>query len=663
MEALKDRSFDNTLTGAQQISAEFIQYKTGKKAEYSAKKPEIERIYSSIGVLLKRHKRPEFHPPSGLAIADIAELWTVLEEEERKKEHDIRVELSRQEKLYLLVRRFQSEAEDLELWINEKELYLNQKEHIESLFKAQFATKQFEAYSEEFKAREPRLQGILVIKEEIISLNYNQSDSVADRTATLASRWDNLRTAAEGNVQISTRLICEGKSQRLQQDLQVQQKKENLRLDFASQAKEYISWVKEATEQIGNYNFGYSLEHVIAHKTDLEGATAVIKSQDNEKIDSINHVWQELQQNGVTSNSHTSLSIQDIETSHSQLQQALGAREEAYARELQKHTLYEEKRKEFAGLAQSFVEFLSNQRTTIEHISGEPQDRINSIRQQYQEGEPAKQQLQALSVLATEMVSLGTRYALLTIPGIYGNKHTQYTLPGLKSRNIQLNNHIVSLITALMEEKEMSERIHTQEAELAQKEKIENMILQFSRLAGDFIQYIEVGEEILQEPINVDSVEEAEKLIHEYNEWSKHNDQRSVQHEQLVELANKMTAENITDFSGVTIEEITNKWSAVNTSSADRRQALEREEKVQKSNDTLRREFSEKANSFYAWLLAQKDTLEAAKGELTEQLNAVQAQHTKFDREGTEQLHSLEDVNKKAESVGITNFKYLCRRV
>ncbi len=102
---LQVRDFDNTLQGAIARSDEFTRYKTGPKAEHSARVlPEVRRLYASIDTLLKKNKRPDFVPSAGLSLADIDQFWQQLEEEERRKDEDVRKELDRQEKLATLVR-------------------------------------------------------------------------------------------------------------------------------------------------------------------------------------------------------------------------------------------------------------------------------------------------------------------------------------------------------------------------------------------------------------------------------------------------------------------------------------------------------------------------------------------------------------------------------
>lgn len=72
---------------------------------------------------------------------------------------------------------------------------------------------------------------------------------------------------------------------------------------------------------------------------------------------------------------------------------------------------------------------------------------------------------------------------------------------------------------------------------------------------ASLLQFIENGDEIIGDPINVDSIEDAEKLFNEYNSWSTLIPSKKAEHESLVALAQQMKQENINDFSGKSIKE------------------------------------------------------------------------------------------------------------
>jgi len=219
--SLKERGFDNTFEGAQSKSDEFQHYKTGPKAETAAKRPELERLFTSISTLLNKSHRPEFNPPVGYSLQDIDTQWKALEEQERKKEEDLALELSRQEKLRLLVRRFNSEAEELETWASEKAKYVALREEITTLFKASFSIKLFEAYAADYNSRQPRLKALEDLKDQIVSDNYRDTNTIVTRFNELNKKFQALASEAAA------------KDQYLQAQLDEQQKNENLRFEFA----------------------------------------------------------------------------------------------------------------------------------------------------------------------------------------------------------------------------------------------------------------------------------------------------------------------------------------------------------------------------------------------------------------------------------------------
>lgn len=119
------------------------------------------------------------------------------------------------------------------------------------------------------------------------------------------------------------------------------------------------------------------------------------------------------------------------------------------------------------------------------------------------------------------------------------------------------------LIAGLTEEKEMQERIKAQEAELAEQEKRENMIIEFSNKATALNQWMENAEESASEDINANYVEDVERLVAEFDVVLKERDEKQSDYDNLAALAQKMTEAKITDFSGITMDDITQKWNAL----------------------------------------------------------------------------------------------------
>jgi Ca2+-binding EF-hand superfamily protein len=242
--------------------------------------------------------------------------------------------------------------------------------------------------------------------------------------------------------------------------------------------------------------------------------------------------------------------------------------------------------------------------------------------------------------------------------GIYNNPHTVHTLPSVNSKNNQQNVYVKNLIAAATEEQELAERIKQQESDLAEKEKIENMIIEFSKKSRELNAFLESAEEFLGDPITATSIQDAEKLISEFNQFETQFQSRGNDHTELVAHANSMKEANITDFSGTTIEDITAKWNTIATGIEERKTAVHAELERQKNNDALSHEFADSANDFSQFIQKEKEQVAQVKGELEEQREAVAAIQRDYESSGKERLNSLEAINQKAQVAGIKNNPY-----
>ncbi len=109
------------------------------------------------------------------------------------------------------------------------------------------------------------------------------------------------------------------------------------------------------------------------------------KTQSNEKKAILDELWNEMQELGITDIKYTVLTIKDIDARHTQILEGLAHRDVAYEAELKRQQevscqlfiltccKMENKRIEFAHLAQAFVDLLAQRRSTVEQLQGEPE--------------------------------------------------------------------------------------------------------------------------------------------------------------------------------------------------------------------------------------------------------------------------------------------------
>jgi hypothetical protein len=98
---LEDRTIDNTMEGAKRRIAEFYEYKTKDKGVILADQLSLEALYNNLAMRLAHHKRPEYVPPQGCALSDVAASVAHLEECEQERNVALHQELNR----YVHIRR------------------------------------------------------------------------------------------------------------------------------------------------------------------------------------------------------------------------------------------------------------------------------------------------------------------------------------------------------------------------------------------------------------------------------------------------------------------------------------------------------------------------------------------------------------------------------
>eukprot|EP01118_Nematostelium_gracile_P000658 TRINITY_DN10702_c0_g1_i1.p1 TRINITY_DN10702_c0_g1~~TRINITY_DN10702_c0_g1_i1.p1 ORF type:complete len:437 (-),score=172.04 TRINITY_DN10702_c0_g1_i1:66-1190(-) len=203
----------------------------------------------------------------------------------------------------------------------------------------------------------------------------------------------------------------------------------------------------------------------------------------------------------------------------------------------------------------------------------------------------------------------------------------------------------------------MQERIAHQEAELKESEKKENLVLDFNAKATALNQWIENADENLNDPINCNSVEDAENLLKEFSQLESQLSQKQNDHDNLIALAQEMRSLNVNDFSGITPEELSEVFNKVKSSAQERKNALQKELQTQKDNDALSQEFAKKATALSQWIISQTQSLANQKGDLEQQLDAIQASRSAYEAKKAD-LSDLEKSSRALEKAGVKRNKY-----
>jgi len=630
---LQQRNFDNTLAGARAQSNELTSYKTTSRATKDIEKINVEGLFNTISNLLAKNNRPTFVPSAGNDVASINSAWDNINTEEKGREEAVAAELHRQEKLASLVKRFNSDAEDIEHWVAEKEGYVSTKESVDTLDAARLKHKFLGVFQAEFSGKQPNLDALKALQSEINGLNYIDASTVNARAAAIEAsfaRFNSLVSEKEADLKAA---------------LDREQGKEDLRVQFANQAKEFSRFVRDSVEVISDYNFGFTLEDVTAHAAELDKSDAEIKTAAAQHKAAIDATNSSLAAAGVSDNRHTKLTAADVENSNNQLNEALQKRRDAYNAELERQTVNEGKRKEFASQAQTFAAWVDEQAASLKKLEGSPEERIAATEALHQAGAPGAQHIATLTSLDSELKGLG----------VYDNKHTPYSLNILQTRNNQFDTSVKNFVSDLNEEKELNTRAAALQAEYDARLALENLHINFNKAVQELNAFLENANDTLSDPIKADTVEDVQELQSQFDAVSQQVPSQTEKFNSLNQTASELQGKGVNPTG---LEEVTNKWAAFQSDFQARSSALSAEHARQSANEALRVQFANSAKELQDWIDSHSAAVNAASsGSLEDQLADVKNRKADISA-GSSKLSALETLNTSLDEAGVTSNRH-----
>lgn len=440
-----DREFDNTLEGVQAKTADFNEYKKSEKPPKQAEKLALEDAFSNIQMKLSTHNRPAYVPPAGLGPDDINQLWSGLGDAERGRDAALRDELSRQQRIQRLRNQFWPKAEKLDAWAASKQQYLQREEQIQSLGAATTALKLHDQFDGEYTASQRRVEVVNGLGQQLVELNSHDKDQVQEKMQSIAGEWNNLKSGAAT------------KRAALEEALAREQRKEELRKEFARLANEYNQWAHDQVDAAAATDFGDSLQAVEAFASQLDSDDAQVREQSAERLGKLDAVHKEGVELGITDNRYTALSMEDERQKSGELDQALEQRRVAYQAELEHQRALEAKRIEFAEAAAAFAQYVVEQREAADSLGGEPVALSAQLEEQ-REAAGFDGRLDAVRNIDREAAQMG----------VISNPHTDLTVAVLESQVRAHSAYVEDYRAELAEEQRRKEDYEKRAAELSQ---------------------------------------------------------------------------------------------------------------------------------------------------------------------------------------------------
>eukprot|EP00168_Porphyra_purpurea_P020744 TRINITY_DN8863_c0_g1_i1.p1 TRINITY_DN8863_c0_g1~~TRINITY_DN8863_c0_g1_i1.p1 ORF type:complete len:742 (+),score=162.58 TRINITY_DN8863_c0_g1_i1:170-2227(+) len=245
-------------------------------------------------------------------------------------------------------------------WIGEKTTYLNTREEIDTITKALVQISILQAYEKDkAAATSTNVSSLKKTGQDILTAEYKTEYShyVWDKPEEIKQRET---TVDDGWAKLSE--LSATKSSWLADELAREEKKEELRLQFAQYAGEFTRFCNNKSAAAASAHFGFTLEEVEASDATITAEDEQTNATATSRTEQFTSTFNEAAGLGVTENVYASQGLDDLAALRTSLGAALDARRAAYAAELQRQRENDALCKKFAGVADPFSQLLVGKR-------------------------------------------------------------------------------------------------------------------------------------------------------------------------------------------------------------------------------------------------------------------------------------------------------------
>lgn len=308
-------------------------------------------------------------------------------------------------------------ADVVESWIAEKEAHVKSEEFGRDLSTVQTLLTKQETFDAGLGAFESEgIQNITALKDQLVSSNHEQTESISKRHADVIGRWQKLMN---DSAQRKNRLL-------VMQD-QFRQIEE-LYLSFAKKASAFNSWFENAEEDLTDPVRCNSIEEIRALR---EAHNQFQRSLSTAQADfeALAALDQQIKSYNVGPNPYTWFTMEALEDTWRNLQKIIKERDTELAKEAQRQEENDKLRKEFAKHGNSFYNWLTETRSAMMEGSGTLEQQLEATRQKAQQVREHRSELKKIEDLGQ----------ILEEHLILDNRYTEHSTVGLAQQWDQLD--------------------------------------------------------------------------------------------------------------------------------------------------------------------------------------------------------------------------------
>ena len=368
------------LASARRRLDDFRNYRLGEKPSRLSDKARLETTFNTLQTRLRLANRPAYMPTEGKLVSDIASAWRRLEQAERGFEEWLVAEIERLERLDQLVRKFEHKCAAHDQWASnfDAELSGNFQGIPTTLCEVRALRRRHEALESELSAHQDRIEQIARIADELVSLNYRDSQGVTTRSRRIGEQFESF-------VGIVARRRTE-----LDEAERTLEALDKLQLEFAKRAAPFHTWVEGIREDLEDEIMARSLEEVVALQSAHDTFRSTLGDAEKELNDLL-RIEAEASQlvvfgqrlvgaaPGGLRNPYTNITASQLQQEWNMARDLVPNRERALGLEVARQQQIDRLRKQFAQIANQVGPWLERQ---LEQVSAIAVGRNDSLEDQ-----------------------------------------------------------------------------------------------------------------------------------------------------------------------------------------------------------------------------------------------------------------------------------------
>ncbi|XP_050699362.1 spectrin alpha chain-like isoform X2 [Eriocheir sinensis] len=322
-------------------------------------------------------------------------------------------------------------ADVVESWIADKESHVKSEEFGRDLSSVQTLLTKQETFDAGLAAFEHEgIQNITTLKDQLVSGNHEQSESIIKRHADVVARWNKL---------LSDSLERKNKLLVMQEQFR---EIEELYLSFAKKASAFNSWFENAEEDLTDPVRCNSIEEIKALREAHAQFQASLSSAQAD-FEALAALDQQIKSYNVGPNPYTWFTMEALEDTWQNLQKIIKERDMELSKEAQRQEENDKLRKEFAKHANAFHQLLTDTRFHLLGFSLIGYDERSSMMEGSgtleQQLEATRQKAAEVRARRSDLKKIEDLGQILEEHLILDNRYTEHSTVGLAQQWDQLD--------------------------------------------------------------------------------------------------------------------------------------------------------------------------------------------------------------------------------